>query len=59
MKEIKMLEDKFLKETPAELSIDYSNYENFINFSSAEKRLNNFKYKVQQIVSYHHQILAY
>ena len=43
------IEDKFLKETPAELSIDYSNYENFINFSSAEKRLNNFKYKVQQI----------
>ena len=43
------IEDKFLKETPVELSIDYSNYENFINFSSAEKRLKNFKYKVQQI----------
>ena len=43
------IEDKFLKETPVQLSVDYSNYENFINFSSAEKRLKNFKYKVQQI----------
>ena len=43
------IEDKFLKETPVELSVDYSNYENFINFSSAEKRLKNFKYKIQQI----------
>ena len=31
------IEDKFLKETPAELSVDYSQYENFINFSSATK----------------------
>ena len=43
------IEDKFLKETPAELSIDYSQYENFINFSSAQKRLENFKYKIEQI----------
>ena len=43
------IEDRFLKETPVQLSIDYSNYENFINFSSAQKRLKNFKYKVQQI----------
>jgi len=43
------IEDKFLNETPSELSVDYSNYENFINFSSAEKRLKNFKYKIEQI----------
>jgi len=43
------IEDKFLKETPVELSIDYSNYENFVNFSSAQKRLENFKYKIEQI----------
>ena len=43
------IEDRFLKETPVELSIDYSNYENFVNFSSAQKRLENFKYKIQQI----------
>ena len=43
------IEDKFLKETPVELSIEYSQYENFINFSSAQKRLENFKYKIEQI----------
>ena len=43
------IEDKFLQEKPVELSIDYSNYENFINFSSAKKRLENFEYKIKQI----------
>lgn len=43
------IEDKFLKKSPVELSIDYSNYENFVNFSSAQRRLENFKFKVQQI----------
>jgi len=37
---------------PVELNIDYSNYENFVNFSSAKKRLENFKYKLQQIESF-------
>ena len=32
-------------ERPVKLNVDYSNYENFVNFSSAEKRLSNFKYK--------------
>ena len=41
----KKIEDKFLIERPVELSVEYSNYENFINFSSAKKRLKNFKYK--------------
>ena len=45
----KKIEDKFLSEKPVELSIEYSQYENFINFSSAEKRLKNFKYKIEQI----------
>ena len=39
-------------EKPVELNIDYSNYENFINFSSAKKRLENFKYKIELIESY-------
>ena len=43
------IEDKFLQERPVELSVDYSRYENFINFSSAQKRLENFKYKIEQI----------
>ena len=34
------------------LNIDYTKYENYINFSSAEKRLENFKYKIQQIESH-------
>ena len=37
---------------PVELNIDYSNYENFINFSSAKKRLENFKYKIELIEGY-------
>ena len=37
--------DKFLSgsDKPVELNVDYSNFENFVNFSSAEKRLKNFK----------------
>ena len=43
--------DKFISgsDKPVELSIEYSQYENFINFSSAQKRLENFKYKIEQI----------
>ena len=49
--------DKFLSgsDKPVELNVDYSNYENFINFSSAEKRLNNFKLKLQQIEGFTQQ----
>ena len=39
-------------EKGAELGIDYSTYANFINFSSAEERLRNFKYKLDLINSY-------
>ena len=41
--------DKYLSGSnkPVELNVDYSNYENFINFSSAEKRLDNFKSKIK------------
>ena len=43
--------DKYISgsEKPVELNIEYSRYENFINFSSAQKRLENFKYKIEQI----------
>ena len=43
--------DKFISgsDKPVELSIEYSQYENFINFSSAQRRLENFKYKIEQI----------
>ena len=39
-------------EKGADLGIDYSEYGNFINFSSAEERVRNFKYKLQLIESY-------
>ena len=50
----KDIEDKFVSgsESPVALNVDYENYENFINFSSAHKRLKNFKYKLQQIETY-------
>ena len=35
-----------------ELNVDHTQYENFINFSSAEERLKNFKYKLELIESY-------
>lgn len=34
------------------INVDYTEYSNFINFSSAESRLNNFFYKLQQIESW-------
>lgn len=38
-----------LEQKSIRLNIDYSNYENFIFFSSIEERLLNFKYKVELI----------
>ena len=43
------------EEKGAQLSIDYSDYSNFINFSSAEERLRNFKYKFDLIQTYQSQ----
>ena len=50
----KEIEDKFLTGSlhPTELNIDYTNYDNYVNFSSAEKRLKNFKYKIEKIETY-------
>ena len=39
-------------EKSAQVSIDHSDYESFIHFSSAEERLRNFKYKLDLIDSY-------
>lgn len=44
------------EEKGAELSIDHSNYNNFINFSSAEERLKNFKYKADLLNTYQVQL---
>ena len=39
-------------EKSAKISIDYTDFENFINFSSATERLANFKYKLQLLESH-------
>ena len=44
--------NSLFNEKGAELSIDYSSFSNFINFSSAEERLRNFRYKLDLINSY-------
>jgi hypothetical protein len=41
-----------------ELSIDYSSFSNFINYSSATERLKNFRYKTRLIESYAASITA-
>jgi hypothetical protein len=44
--------------TSAELGIDFRKYENFVHFSSAKERLDNFKYKIQLIEYYDSQSVA-
>jgi len=44
--------NSLFKEKGIELSINYSNYEEFIQFSSAEERLRNFQYKLNLIEVY-------
>jgi hypothetical protein len=45
-----------LAENRAELNTDYTDYNNFVFFSSANTRLTNFNYKVTQIESHEAQI---
>ena len=44
--------NSLLAESGIELNIDYSNYANFIHFSSAQTRLENFYYKLSLIEEY-------
>lgn len=48
--------NSLFNEKGAELGIDYSDFANFINFSSAEERLRNFRYKLQLLESYQAQL---
>jgi hypothetical protein len=48
--------NSILIEKRAELNTDYTNYNNFIFFSSAEQRLSNFYYKTSLIESYNNDI---
>ena len=42
----------YIKKSDINLGIDYNDYSNFINFSSAVERLKNFKYKIELIDTY-------
>jgi len=48
------LRNEFLSQSldSVEINTDYSRYENFVNFSSVEKRIFNFKTKLENIESY-------
>jgi hypothetical protein len=48
----------YLSEKSVNINIDYSEYTNFINFSSASERLRNFRYKLQLLQSYEGSKLA-
>ena len=49
-----LLRDEFLSQSmdSVEINVDYSNFKNFINFSSVTKRIQNFKYKLTEIERY-------
>ena len=38
------------------LNIDYSNFKNFVNFSSAEERVENFYYKLQRVEAFDRRV---
>jgi hypothetical protein len=48
--------ENILNQKGIKVNIDYSDFENFIQFSSAEQRLLNFYYKVGQIEDYNNSI---
>jgi len=48
----------YLNENSINISIDYTDFSNFIHFSSAEQRVYNFYYKVKQIESYTNELNA-
>jgi hypothetical protein len=45
-----------LEEKAIDINIDFSDYSNFIHFSSAKLRLDNFYYKVEQIENYNNEL---
>ena len=50
--------NSYLADKGINISIDYSKFENFVHFSSAESRVENFAYKVQLIKKYYADIDA-
>lgn len=50
--------NSLINEKAADISINYSNFSDFINYSSIEERLLNYKYKLELIQSYKQDIQA-
>jgi hypothetical protein len=48
-----------LNQTSIDINVDYTDFNNFTRFSSAQKRVENFYYKVKQIEDYNNFITAY
>ena len=48
------LRNQFISQSldSAEINVDYTQYKNFVNFGSVQRRLENFKYKLELIESY-------
>jgi len=46
----------YLEETSVNINIDHTDYENFVHFSSAVERLENFKYKINLIQNYQNDL---
>lgn len=47
-----------MEEKSLDINVDYSDFSNFVHFSSATERIYNFAYKVQQIENYNNDIAA-
>jgi hypothetical protein len=57
----KNLVDKYFSQSfsnSAELNVDYSNYNNFVHFGSAQEKLDNFVYKLGLVEAYDARNLA-
>lgn len=48
----------YYQDRAVSINVDFTNFENFVHFSSATERLNNFVYKLGLIESYNEQINA-
>lgn len=44
-----------ISQSKAQIDIDFTSLDNFVHFSSAKERLNNFKYKIELLESYNAQ----
>jgi len=48
----------YYQDKSVDINVDYSNFGNFVHFSNATERVNNFVYKLELLESYNAQIIA-